>query len=167
MKEGIILRKEQFDITGMTCSACSARVEKSVAKLSGIQEVSVNLLKNSMVASYDETALDTGQIVQAVEKAGYGAIPKAGQNKSAAPAAVSASAGKPAVNTAQAEYKQMKGRLLLSALFTIPLFYISMGHMMGWPLPSGLLGMENAITFAFTQFLLLIPVVFEIGRAHV
>lgn len=160
MKEGIILRKEQFDITGMTCSACSARVEKSVAKLPGIQEVSVNLLKNSMVASYDETALDTGQIVQAVEKAGYGAIPKAGQNKSAAPAAVSASAGKPAVNTAQAEYKQMKGRLLLSALFTIPLFYISMGHMMGWPLPSGLLGMENAITFAFTQFLLLIPVVF-------
>ena len=154
------MRKEQFDITGMTCSACSARVEKSVAKLPGIQEVSVNLLKNSMVASYDETALDTGQIVQAVEKAGYGAIPKAGQNKSAAPAAVSASAGKPAVNTAQAEYKQMKGRLLLSALFTIPLFYISMGHMMGWPLPSGLLGMENAITFAFTQFLLLIPVVF-------
>ena len=155
------MRKEQFDITGMTCSACSARVEKSVAKLPGIQEVSVNLLKNSMVASYDETALDTGQIVQAVEKAGYGAIPKAGQNKStAAPAAASASAGKPAVSTAQAEYKQMKGRLLLSALFTIPLFYISMGHMMGWPLPSGLLGMENAITFAFTQFLLLIPVVF-------
>ena len=160
MKEGIILRKEQFDITGMTCSACSARVEKSVAKLPGIQEVSVNLLKNSMVASYDETALDTGQIVQAVEKAGYGAIPKAGQNKSTAAPAASASAGKPAVSTAQAEYKQMKGRLLLSALFTIPLFYISMGHMMGWPLPSGLVGMESAITFAFTQFLLLIPVVF-------
>ena len=77
------MRKEQFDITGMTCSACSARVEKSVAKLPGIQEVSVNLLKNSMVASYDETALDTGQIIQAVEKAGYGAIPKAGQNKPA------------------------------------------------------------------------------------
>ena len=161
MKEGIILRKEQFDITGMTCSACSARVEKSVAKLPGIQEVSVNLLKNSMVASYDEAALDTGQIIQAVEKAGYGAIPKAGQNKPAVErTAASVPAGKPAVSTAQAEYKQMKGRLLLSAIFTIPLFYISMGHMMGWPLPSGLLGMENAITFAFTQFLLLIPVVF-------
>lgn len=160
-KEGIILRKEQFDITGMTCSACSARVEKSVAKLPGIQEVSVNLLKNSMVASYDEAALDTGQIIQAVEKAGYGAIPKAGQNKPAVErTAASVPAGKPAVSTAQAEYKQMKGRLLLSAIFTIPLFYISMGHMMGWPLPSGLLGMENAITFAFTQFLLLIPVVF-------
>ena len=155
------MRKEQFDITGMTCSACSARVEKSVAKLPGIQEVSVNLLKNSMVASYDEAALDTGQIIQAVEKAGYGAIPKAGQSKPAAErTAASVPAGKPAVSTAQAEYAQMKRRLLLSAIFTIPLFYISMGHMMGWPLPGGLLGMENAITFAFTQFLLLIPVVF-------
>ena len=155
------MRKEQFDITGMTCSACSARVEKSVAKLPGIQEVSVNLLKNSMVASYDEAALDTGQIIQAVEKAGYGAIPKAGQSKPAAErTAASVPAGKPAVSTAQAEYAQMKRRLLLSAVFTIPLFYISMGHMMGWPLPGGLLGMENAITFAFTQFLLLIPVVF-------
>lgn len=155
------MRKEQFDITGMTCSACSARVEKSVAKLPGIQEVSVNLLKNSMVASYDEAALDTGQIIQAVEKAGYGASPKAGQSKPAAErTAASVPAGKPAVSTAQAEYAQMKRRLLLSAIFTIPLFYISMGHMMGWPLPGGLLGMENAITFAFTQFLLLIPVVF-------
>ena len=161
MKEGIILRKEQFDITGMTCSACSARIEKGVAKLPGIQEVSVNLLKNSMVVSYDETALDTLQIIQAVEKAGYGAIPKSGQIKSATShTATSAPAGKPAVSTAQAEYAQMKQRLLLSAIFTIPLFYISMGHMMGWPLPSGLLGMENAIPFAFTQFLLLIPVVF-------
>ena len=153
----MILQKEQFDITGMTCSACSTRVEKSVAKLPGIKEVSVNLLKNSMVTSYDESVLDTAGIVQAVEKAGYGAIPKASaQNKSR----TTTPAAKPEVSTAQAEYKQMKQRLLLSALFTIPLFYISMGHMMGWPFPSSLLGMENAISFAFTQFLLLIPVVF-------
>ena len=156
-KEVMILQKEQFDITGMTCSACSTRVEKSVAKLPGIKEVSVNLLKNSMVTSYDESVLDTAGIVQAVEKAGYGAIPKASaQNKSR----TTTPAAKPEVSTAQAEYKQMKQRLLLSALFTIPLFYISMGHMMGWPFPSSLLGMENAISFAFTQFLLLIPVVF-------
>lgn len=141
----------------MTCSACSARIEKSVGKLPGIKEVSVNLLKNSMVASYDESVLDTAGIVQAVEKAGYGAIPKTSvQSKNRSPA----SASKAEVSTAQAEYKQMKQRLLLSALFTIPLFYISMGHMMGWPLPGFLLGMENAISFAFTQFLLLIPVVF-------
>lgn len=151
------MRKEQFDITGMTCSACSARVEKSVAKLPGIQEVSVNLLKNSMVASYDEAVLDTAGIVQAVEKAGYGAFPKtATQNKSSA----AVPAAKPEVSTAQAAYRQMKQRLLLSAIFTIPLFYISMGHMMGWPLPVFLLGMENAMSFAFTQFLLLLPVVF-------
>ena len=151
------MQKEQFDITGMTCSACSARIEKSVGKLPGIKEVSVNLLKNSMVASYDESVLDTAGIVQAVEKAGYGAFPKTPartKSHTAAPAA------KPEASTAQAEYKQMKQRLLLSALFTIPLFYISMGHMMGWPLPGFLLGMENAMSFAFTQFLLLIPVVF-------
>lgn len=151
------MQKEQFDITGMTCSACSSRIEKSVAKLPGIKEVSVNLLKNSMVASYDETVLDTAGIVQAVEKAGYGAFPKTpAQNKSR----TENRAVKPEVNAAQAEYKQMKQRLLLSAIFTIPLFYISMGHMMNWPLPGWLLGMENAMSFAFTQFLLLIPVVF-------
>lgn len=151
------MQKEQFDITGMTCSACSARIEKSVGKLPGIKEVSVNLLKNSMVASYDESVLDTAGIVRAVEKAGYGAFPKTpAQLKShmAAPAA------KPETSTAQTEYKRMKQRLLQSALFTIPLFYISMGHMMSWPLPGFLLGMENAMSFAFTQFLLLIPVVF-------
>ena len=114
-----------------------------------------------MVASYDETALNTTQIIQAVEKAGYGAIPRAEQSKPTTNrATTSISTEKPIVNTAQAEYAQMKLRLLLSAIFTIPLFYISMGHMMGWPLPSVLLGIENAITFAFTQFLLLIPVVF-------
>ena len=94
------MQKEQFDITGMTCSACSARIEKSVGKLPGIKEVSVNLLKNSMVASYDESVLDTAGIVQAVEKAGYGAFPKTpAQTKShtAAPAA------KPEASTAQAE----------------------------------------------------------------
>lgn len=151
MKEGIMLQKEQFDITGMTCSACSARVEKSVAKLHGIQEVSVNLLKNSMVASYDETVLGMNEIVEAVEKAGYGAIPRKKENKSK----------KNAVDeTAKKEYEAMKQRLCISLLFGILLFYISMGHMMGWPLPSILTGMENAIIFAFTQFLLLLPIVF-------
>jgi heavy metal translocating P-type ATPase len=144
------MKKEQFDITGMTCSACSTRVEQCVAKLPGVAEVSVNLLKNSMAVSYDEGVLDSASIVAAVENAGYGAIPK-----------VSARSGKetkPEVSTAQAEYKAMKQRLFLSAVFTIPLFYISMGHMMNWPLPGWLLGMENAMTFAFTQFLLLLPV---------
>ena len=108
------MRKEQFDITGMTCSACSARVKQCVAKLPGVAEVSVNLLKNSMAVSYDEGALDSAAIAAAVENAGYGAIPKA--------SARSGKETKPEVSTAQAEYKAMKQRLFLSALFTIPLF---------------------------------------------
>lgn len=143
------MRKEQYDITGMTCSACSARVQKTVSKLDGITDVNVNLLKNSMVAVYDETMLEAGQIVQAVEKAGYGAfLHRKAEKKSA----------EPPVDRAKEELLQMSFRLKVSMLFAIPLFYISMGHMMGWPLPGFLLGMENAMTFAFTQFLLLIPV---------
>ena len=144
------MRKEQFDITGMTCSACSSRVEGCVVKLPGVKDVSVNLLKNSMVVSYDESEMSTAGIVEAVESTGYGAIPKSDpRHKTEA---------KHENSTAQAEYKAMKNRLILSALFTLPLFYISMGHMMNWPLPSFLLGMENALVFAFTQFLLLLPV---------
>lgn len=144
------MRKEQFDIIGMTCSACSTRVEQCVTKLPGVAEVSVNLLKNSMAVSYDEGTMGADTIVAAVENAGYGAVSKTSVR--------GAKDRQPEVSTAQAEYKAMKQRLLLSALFTIPLFYISMGHMMNWPLPGWLQGMENALTFAFTQFLLLLPV---------
>lgn len=149
------MKKEQFDITGMTCSACSTRVEQCVKKLSGLEEVSVNLLKNTMMVSYDEQELDTVSIMKAVENAGYGAIPKtmAERKKSE-----SNKGNKSGESTAQAEYERMKKRLLFSSLFTLPLFYISMGHMMNWPLPQWLLGKENAITFAFTQFLLLLPI---------
>ena len=150
------MKKEQFDITGMTCSACSSRVEGCVVKLPGVKEVSVNLLKNSMVVSYDEAQLSTAGIVEAVENTGYGAFPKgAPQRKAEAKAEIS---------TAQTEYKAMKQRFLLSAVFTLPLFYISMGHMMNWPMPGFLLGMENALVFAFTQFLLLLPVLIVNGR---
>lgn len=140
----------------MTCSACSSRVEGCVVKLPGVKEVSVNLLKNSMVVSYNESEMNTAGIVEAVENTGYGAIPKAAaQNKKET---------KQEISTAQAEYKEMKHRLILSALFTIPLFYISMGHMMNWPMPGFLLGMENALVFAFTQFLLLLPVLVINGK---
>lgn len=147
------MQKEQFDITGMTCSACSARVEKSVSKLPGIQEVAVNLLKNSMVASYDETVLSADEIVKAVEKAGYGAFPQAsGKSKK-----TEKNVGD---DTAKIEYQKMKKRLVISLVFGGLLFYISMGHMMGWPLPPILTGMKNAMIFAFTQFLLLLPIVY-------
>lgn len=149
------MEKKQFDITGMTCAACASRVEKSVCKLEGADEVSVNLLKNSMVASYDEKVLTEEQIIEAVEKAGYGAYVHQKKQEVAAK-----SKGDTPEDIAIRESKSVKHRLIVSLIFTIPLFYISMGHMMGWPMPDFLMGEQNAMIFALTQFLLLIPVVF-------
>ena len=154
---GSKLKKETYDVTGMSCAACSSRVEKAVARQSGVQQVSVNLLKNSMVVEYDESVLSSAQIVAAVEQAGYGASPHE-KPGAAVPAAQSGKQG--GLSAAQEAYRGMKRRLALSLVFTVPLFYLSMGHMMGWPLPACFLGMENAMTFAFTQFLLLLPIVY-------
>ena len=154
---GIPVKKETYDVTGMSCAACSSRVEKAVSGQNGVRQVSVNLLKNSMVVEYDESTLSSAQIVAAVEQAGYGASPHE-KPGTAAPAAQSGKQG--GLSAAQEAYRGMKRRLALSLVFTVPLFYLSMGHMMGWPLPECFLGMENAMTFAFTQFLLLIPIAF-------
>lgn len=142
--------KQKFDVTGMTCSACSAHVEKAVGKLEGIQAVNVNLLQNSMVVEYNETALQTEDIIRAVESGGYGASPQ-GANPAS-------SAAEPPKNVALEEMAVMKKRLISSFCFLIPLFYISMGHMMGAPLPAILLGNENIMIFALTQLLLATPV---------
>lgn len=150
------MKKEKFDVTGMTCSACSARVEKTVAGMEGTCDISVNLLKNSMVVSYDENAVSEADIIGAVVKAGYGAS-VAGSAKSGTG---DASTSSRAADAALEEVKQMKRRLIISIIFTLPIFYISMGHMMGWPLPDFLLGDENAVVFVFTQFILMLPVVF-------
>ena len=144
--------QEKYDVTGMSCAACSARVEKCVSALPGIETVSVNLLKNSMVVTYDETALNSSRIVEAVEKAGYGAIVRPPAEGAPKDRAVSP------VQQARKEYEIMRLRILWSFAFTIPLFYIAMGRMMGWPLPAVFLGTENAMTYALTQFLLLLPV---------
>ena len=118
----IFLQKEHFDITGMTCSACSSRVEKAVGKLPGIINHSVNLLKNSMVVEFDEKLLSTNEIIQAVEKAGYGASLHYNQSLSKqSPTKIE--------NKAEDIHTQMKKRLFISIIFMLPLFYISMGHM--------------------------------------
>lgn len=144
--------KEKFDVTGMTCSACSSRVEKCVSKLDGVQSVSVNLLTNSMQVEFDETVLGENQIVNAVVKAGYGAS-LAGQEEQIR----QASAEKTPIRTQQ---EDMKFRLLVSFGFLIPLMYVSMGHMAGLPLPFWLEGTENAVSFAFIQLLLSLPVIY-------
>ena len=156
------MKKERFDVTGMTCSACSARVEKAVSGLEGIGEVSVNLLTNSMQLSYDEAKLDARDIIRAVEEAGYGASVKDGTpggRKSA-----ETSEEKPM----EREVRAMGQRLLWSIVFLIPLMYIAMHHMLlewfGIPVPQVVKevfhGPENAIAFSFSQFLLLLPIMY-------
>lgn len=140
---------QKFDVTGMTCSACSAHVEKSIGKLEGVSSVQVNLLANQMKVEYDEKALTSDQIIKAVEAAGYGAaLHQNGTVKVAEP-----------VKTANKETEAMKFRLIVSFVFMIPLFYLSMGHMMNWPLPQLFTAHENALIFVFTQFLLCLPIV--------
>ena len=146
--------QEKYDVTGMSCAACSARVEKTVSGLPGMRECSVNLLKNSMVVNYDADALSSAQIIQAVEKAGYGASLQSKGGKQGASGQKQAS---PA-DAIKKEYQTMKRRVIWSFVFTIPLFYLSMGHMMGWPLPGFFLGTENSMIYALTLFLLALPV---------
>ena len=154
------MKKEKFNITGMTCSACSARVEKAVGKLPGTSEVSVNLLTNSMQLAYDEGQLDTAGIIRAVEEAGYGASLKGEKAKEVSEGTEE--------NVLEAEAKSMKQRLLWSVVFLIPLIYIAMHHMLlmwfGLPVPGVVKelfhGPENAITFSFAQFLLLLPIMY-------
>ena len=156
------MKKEKFDVTGMTCSACSSRVEKCVSKLAGVEKVSVNLLTNSMQVEYDENTLREEQIINAVVRAGYGASPQvsyAGDTNAGSSLAANAGTAAARKNPVEEQMKNMKMRLIVSFVFLIPLMYVSMGHMIGLPLPSFLDGMENAVSFAFTQFLLCIPII--------
>lgn len=157
------MKHETYQVTGMSCSACSSRVEKAVSKLEGIEKASVNLLTNSMQVDYDETILTGQAIIDAVVDAGYGASLAGGQagTKGASPQVSPA-------NTAEQEVRQMKRRLLWSIVFLIPTVYIAMHHMLaahlGIPVPSALSavfdGPENAISFAFAQFLLILPIMY-------
>ena len=153
-------QKQTFDVSGMTCAACSARVEKTTSGVAGVEHAVVNLLKNSMEVEYDGNPATLAAISAAVEKAGYGAAPRI---EAAAAAGAPSSPASPSAareNAAAKEAAHVRMRLIVSFVFTIPLFYLSMGHMFGWPLPAFFLGHENMLTFAFTQFLLLLPVIF-------
>ncbi|MGN0658508.1 MAG: heavy metal translocating P-type ATPase [Emergencia sp.] len=145
--------KEKFNVTGMTCSACSSRVEKTVSRLEGAETVSVNLLTGTMQVEFDENLLDQARIIEAVEKAGYGAFPAEGPGEGAAEAVP----GRSASDAALSEEKQMKRRLIWSVALLIPLMCISMGPM--------LIGgheamMQRPLTLVLLQVLFLIPIVF-------
>lgn len=150
------MQKEKFDVTGMTCSACSSRVEKCVSKLDGTSNVTVNLLTNSMQVEYDEKVLSERQIIDAVVKAGYGANVQNVKSSASSSQERAAASGNPV----EEQMKNMKFRLIVSFVFLVPLMYVSMGHMVGLPLPGFLSGVENAVSFAFTQFLLCLPIIF-------
>ena len=158
--------KISFNVQGMTCAACSARVEKATSAVPGVASVAVNLLKNSMevqLATDANAAEVTGAIEAAVKKAGYGASPKGQAGAPDGPGAAATGLGVAASNpnaTAEAEQKSMLHRLIASLVFTVPLFYISMGDMFGWPLPGVLTGMENMMVYGLTLFVLLVPVIF-------
>ncbi len=142
---------KKFQVTGMTCSACQVNVEKSVRKLEGVHTVNVNLLKGSMHVEYDEAILDYIKIIHAVEKAGYGVKDTVTDN--------TAKKAKEQ-NPIEEEQVELKSRLLSSVIFLIPLLYLSMGSMLKLPLPRLMTGEENAFLWAFTQFLLTLPIVY-------
>ena len=153
------MKKERFAITGMTCSACSARVEKAVTKLAGTDKVSVNLLTNSMQLLYDEGQINPAQIIEAVEKAGYGASLQEEKEKHRP---------RETDDPLAKEAAAMKRRLCLSVALLLPLVYIAMHQVayrwLGLAVPEIMqelfAGPENAITFTFAQFLLLLPIMY-------
>lgn len=146
---------QKFVIMGMSCAACVANVEKAAKSVPGVQKADVNLLKNNMEISYEGDPSIIDAVSKAVERGGYGAIPQT----DAAPGIQNVSVSRPK-NLAATEAKRVRTRLIVSFVFCIPLFYLDMGHMYGWPLPTFFLGHENMMTYALTQLLLVIPIVF-------
>lgn len=143
------MQKKKFNITGMTCSACQAHVEKAVRAVNGVTSVNVNLLQNSMQAEFDEAKTSISQIIEAVKNAGYGASENGGENAKKNDA--SGAAGE--------HFKIMKRRLWLSVGFLVPLFYICMGHMVNAPMPPIFIGQKNMMLFVLTQLLLTVPII--------
>ena len=144
---------QKYDVTGMSCAACSARIEKVVGKLEGVKSVTVNLLMNNMTVDFDENLLNHDKIIQSVVDAGYGASLPREEN-------AQTQAEQKVASTADEELAGMKTRLVWSVAFLIPLMYVAMGHMLHLPMPSWLHGEGNYLTNALVQLLLCVPVLF-------
>lgn len=164
---------ERFDVGGMTCAACQAHVDKAVCKLDGVQEVAVNLLSGSMTVDFDPDRVSAEEICSAVDRAGYtaslagGSAGAPGTDGAAGAAggarltgAAGASRPESPTKKLQATADAMKGRLTVSLAFLVPLFYIGMGHMLGWPLPAALGDHDHAMTLALAELLLLLPILY-------
>ena len=144
------MKKQLLDITGMSCSACSSRIEKVVNRMQGVEQMSVNLLKNNAHVTFYESVVNEKAIIARIEKLGFGA--KVHAANVAAPV--------PQQDTAAQEMEEMRQRLIGSLIFAGLVFYQHMGRMWGWPLPSFILGQENELINALLQMLWCIPVLF-------
>ena len=155
----------KFDVGGMTCASCQAHVDHAVSKLDGVASVAVNLLSGSMTVDYDESIISADDICRAVDRAGYSASPVddlAAPSGTTAPNHDAARHESPTEKLAAAA-QAMKTRLIVSIVFLVPLFYIGMGHMFGWPLPGIFTDHMNSMTLALTELMLLIPIVYVNG----
>lgn len=149
------MKKILFEVSGMTCSACQANVERSVGKLKEVEAVAVNLLSGSMQVEFNDEIYAVNDVINkvtnAVSKAGY--IAKSANREKTV-------ASQEPENKFQSESRSLIKRFIASLCFLIPLMYISMGHMWGFPMTSILEGAENSLAFAFSQFLLTLPIIY-------
>ncbi len=157
------MAQDKFDVGGMTCAACQAHVDRAVSKLDGVQSVAVNLLAGSMLVDYDPAQVSPDDICTAVDRAGYSASPvdAGGAGPSGSTQARSGAAHMESpTKKLEAAASAMRTRLIVSIIFLIPLFYIGMGHMLGWPLPGVFTDHAHSMTLALTELVLLIPIVY-------
>ena len=158
------MAQDKFDVGGMTCAACQAHVDRAVSKLDGVQSVAVNLLAGSMMVDYDPAQVSPDDICTAVDRAGYSASPVSMRTDAAPNGSAQARSGATHMESPtkklEATASAMRTRLIISIIFLIPLFYIGMGHMLGWPLPSVFTDHTHSMTLALTELILLIPIVY-------
>ena len=158
------MAQDKFDVGGMTCAACQAHVDRAVSKLDGVQSVAVNLLAGSMMVDYDPAQVSPDDICTAVDRAGYSASPVSTGTEAAPNGNAQARSGATHMESPtkklEATASAMRTRLIISVIFLIPLFYIGMGHMLGWPLPSVFTDHTHSMTLALTELVLLIPIVY-------
>ncbi len=160
---------EKFDVDGMTCASCQAHVERAVRSCPGVSDVTVNLLSGSMTVDFDESATNTDSICTAVDRAGYHAAPAqapaGAHGNGSAPAASARAARVSPTKKLEAAAEAMRTRLAVSIVFLVPLFYIGMGHMLGWPLPGVFTDHVHSMTLALTELVLVLPILY-MNRAY-
>ena len=158
------MAQDKFDVGGMTCAACQAHVDRAVSKLDGVESVAVNLLAGSMMVDYDPAQVTPDDICTAVDRAGYSASPVSTGTDAAQSGSTQAGSGAAHMESPtkklEAAASAMRTRLIVSIVFLIPLFYIGMGHMLGWPLPGIFTDHTHSMTLALTELVLLIPIVY-------